>query len=129
MTVPSEYEALVEALKQTSIPFKEYGWENRPADTHGVVSLDFEAGSLEADDEKADAVYEASVDLFFPRIKNRKALVAEVESVLRTICGSSWNLNSIQYETDSKLFHVEWVCQVMDNPKPEDTSNGDDGEG
>ena len=30
--MPSEYEALVAALKLTSIPFMEYGWKTRPFD-------------------------------------------------------------------------------------------------
>ena len=47
--MPSEYEALVAALKLTDIPFAEYGWNKRPEGTYGVVSLDFEAGTLDGD--------------------------------------------------------------------------------
>ena len=47
--MPSEYEALVAALKLTDIPFAEYGWNKRPEGTYGVVSLDFEAGSQDGD--------------------------------------------------------------------------------
>ena len=47
--MPTEYEALVEKLKETEIPFVEYEWKNRPDSTYGVVSLDFEDGSVEGD--------------------------------------------------------------------------------
>ena len=37
--MPSEYEALVAALKLTDIPFSEYAWKTRPEGTYGVISL------------------------------------------------------------------------------------------
>ena len=69
--MPSEYEALVAALKLTSIPFAEYGWKTRPEGAYGVVQLDFEAGSLNGDGAKADRAWEGSVDLFYPKLSDR----------------------------------------------------------
>ena len=94
--MPTEYTALVEALQNTNIPFKEYGWETRPDANFGVVSLDFEAGSLNGDGGKQD----------------RATMAATVESVLAACCGDSWELNSIQHETETGLFHIEWVFRV-----------------
>ena len=41
--MPSEYEALVAALKLTDIPFAEYGWDRKPDGAYGVVTLDMES--------------------------------------------------------------------------------------
>lgn len=122
--MPSEYEALVAALKLTDIPFAEYGWNKRPEGTYGVVQLDFEAGSQDGDGEKQDRVWEASVDVFIRLIRERDDVIEAVEEVLTQICGSSWHQNSHSYETNTGLFHIEWVCQVMDEaeePEPEPT--------
>ena len=117
--MPSEYERLVAALKETKIPFEEYGWEPRPEGTYGVVSLDFENGSMEGDGRKRDRTWSASVDVFFPKLADRKEVTEEIEEVLRSVCGSCWDLNSVQHETQTGLFHMEWVCEVIDNPEAE----------
>jgi len=117
--MPSEYEALVAALKLTSIPFAEYGWKTRPEGAYGVVQLDFEAGSLNGDGAKADRAWEGSVDLFYPKLSDRTDLIDEVEETLAEVVGDSWSLNSTQYETGTGLFHVEWVFQCMDTPEDE----------
>jgi len=52
-----------------------------------------------------------------------------VEEILTEICGDSWRLNSIQHERDTGLFHVEWVCDVLDveteEPEPTPTPTPD----
>ena len=117
--MPSEYEALVAALKLTSIPFAEYGWKTRPEGAYGVVQLDFEAGSLDGDGEKLDRSWEGSIDLFYPKLTDRSDLIEEVEETLTAITGSSWYLNSTQYERGTGLFHVEWAYEVLNTPEPE----------
>ena len=112
--MPSEYEALVAALKLTDIPFAEYAWRSRPEGTYGVVSLDFESGQLEGDGQKMDRSWEASVDVFFSRLSERDDLISTVEEILTEICGDSWEMNSTQYENSTGLFHIEWVCTVQD---------------
>jgi len=117
--MPSEYEALVAALKLTDIPFAEYAWKTRPEGAFGVVGLDFEAGSLAGDGEKDDRAWEASVDVFYPKLTDRTDVIEAIEEVLEEICGSAWTLNSTQYERDTGLFHIEWTCQVTDEPEEE----------
>jgi len=117
--MPSEYEALVAALKLTSIPFAEYAWKKRPEGAYGVVSLDFEAGTMNGDGEKLDRAYEGSVDLFYPKLTDRGDLIEEVEETLTEILGNSWELNSTQYEENTGLFHVEWAFEVLNNITPE----------
>lgn len=118
--MPSEYEALVAALKLTDIPFAEYGWKKRPEGAYGVVQLDFEAGSLDGDGGKLDRAYEGSVDLFYPKLTDRGDLIEAVEETLTEVLGDSWSLNSTQYENNTGLFHVEWVFQCVNNVAPEE---------
>ena len=112
--MPSEYEALVAALKLTDIPFAEYAWRSRPEGTYGVVSLDFESGQVDGDDRKQDRSWEASVDVFFRKLSERESVIGTVEEILAEICGSAWEMNSIQYENGTGLFHIEWTCTVTD---------------
>ena len=112
--IPSEYEALIAALKLTDIPFAEYGWNKRPDGIYGVVTLDMEAGNYDGDGAKQDRTWEASVDVFFPKLSQRADVMETVEEVLTEICGDSWELNSNQHENGTGLFHLEWVCEVKD---------------
>lgn len=118
--MPSEYEALVAALKLTSIPFVEYGWKTRPEGAYGVVQLDFEAGTMDGDGGKQDRCWEGSVDLFYQKLTERGDLIEEVEETLAAVCGNSWHLNSTQFENDTGLFHMEWVFQCLDTPAEEE---------
>ena len=118
--MPSEYAALVAALKLTSIPFQEYGWKARPEGVYGVVSLDFEAGTMNGDGGKLDRSYAGSVDLFFPKLVNRDDLVEEIEETLTEVLGSSWELNSVQYERETGLFHVEWAFECVNHDEEDD---------
>lgn len=122
--MPSEYEALVAALKLTDTPVAEYGWKTRPEGAYYVVQLDFEAGSLNGDGEKLERSWEGSLDLFYPKLTDRDDLIEETEEILAEIFGSSWELNSTQYESGTGLFHVEWVFDAMDTPQ--DEPEGDD---
>jgi hypothetical protein len=115
--MPTEYAQLVAALKLMDIPFAEYGWRTRPEGAYGVVALDFEAGSLDGDGTKADRSWEGSVDVFYPKLTDRDDIIEGVEETLTEILGNSWFLSSTQFETDSGLFHVEWVFQCVNQPE------------
>ena len=125
--MPSEYEALVAALKLLTIPFAEYGWKARPEGAYGVVQLDFEANTLNGDGGKADRAWEGSVDVFYPKLTDRGDIIDAVEETLTEILGNSWSLNSTQYESGTGLFHVEWVFQCVDTPA-EPEPEAEDGE-
>lgn len=112
--MPSEYDALVAALKATDIPFAEYGWKTRPEGMHGIVAIDFESSNLNGDGEKQDRVWEGSVDVFFTSLSDRDSVVSAVEGKLTEICGSAWELNSTTHEHETGLFHFEWVFEVQD---------------
>lgn len=110
--MPEEYEALVEALKNTGIPFAEYGWSTSPAGEYGVVNLEFEADALNGDGKKQMRAWEGSIDVFFTAMSRRDALRKAVEDALEEVCGASWRAESFQHESATGLFHDEWVFQV-----------------
>ena len=118
--MPSEYIALVAALKLTDTPVAEYGWKNRPEGAYYTVQLESETDSLDGDGLKQDSAWEGSLDLYYPKLSDRTDLIDEIEETLAEICGASWTLNSTQYETGTGLFHVEWVFEVLDEPQPEE---------
>ena len=122
--MPSEYEALVAALKLTDIPFAEYGWRTRPEGAYGVVSLDFEAGTQNGDGQKVDRAWEGSVDVFYQKLTDRTDMIEAVEEVLGEVLGNSWSMNSQQYETETGLFHIEWVFQCIDEPEEDEPEAG-----
>ena len=125
--MPSEYEALVAALKLSTVPVAEYAWKPRPEGAYRVVQLDFEAGRLDGDGLRTDRSWEGSLDLFFPKLDEREDLIEETEEILTEVLGGSWELNSTQYETGTGLFHVEWVFQCVDNEEPDPEQGGDQG--
>ena len=122
--MPSEYAALVAALRLTSTPVAEYGWKTRPEGAYYVVQLDGEAGSLNGDGAKLERSWEGSLDLFYPKLTDREDLISEAEEILAEVFGSSWYLNSTQYENDTGLFHVEWVFECLDTPEDETEAEG-----
>lgn len=105
------FDELARQLKAISgVQFTEYEWKTRPAGDFGTYQLDFEAADDDGDDGKLDRAWEGSVDLYTHGNKWDK--VAAVESVLESVCRSSWSLNSIQYERETGLVHREFVFQI-----------------
>ena len=39
-------------------------------------------------------------------------MIKTVEDAIRSVCGNSWEMYSTQYETQTRLFHIEWICEV-----------------
>jgi hypothetical protein len=114
--MPSEYTALVAALKLTSYPVAEYGWKTRPEGAYLVTSLDFESGNLDGDGGKLDRSWSGSVDAFYPKLSDRDDVIETVEEILEEIFGASWNMNSLQYESTTGLFHIEWTFDAVGEP-------------
>lgn len=105
------YDELVQALKAIEgVSFAEYEWKTRPAGNFGTVRLDFEVPADNGDGVKQERGYEGSVDLYTHG--QQMMLAAAVESALKTVCGASWSLNSIQYERETGLVHREFVFQL-----------------
>ena len=119
--MPEEYTALVAAMKALTqgespnvitLPMAENGWNTRPnTESYGIVSLDFEADALVADNEKLAVSHEGSVDLY-SRSKTGAGWIPLITAVLKNHCGPCWSLNSHTYESESRLFHWEWTFEV-----------------
>ena len=58
-----------------------------------------------------------TVDLF-TRDRDGDPLIAAISDALNGIC--AWRLNSVQYEDDTGLLHVEWVWEVPDGEVEQD---------
>ena len=123
--MPSEYIALVAALKLTDTPVAEYGWKNRPEGAYYTVQLESETDILDGDGLKQDRAWEGSLDLFYPKLSDRTDLIDATEEILAEICGSNWYMNSTQYENSTGLFHVEWVFEVQDGQEPDAPEAGE----
>ena len=107
----NEYDELVLCLTETGIPFKEDGWDSKPAPPYGVYAIDGSAMTLWAGDQLVERAYQGTVDLF-TRGRGRDSK-AKVERALR-LSGVSWRFNSQQYEADTRLMHFEWVFEVAE---------------
>ena len=121
--MPDEYTNLVNALKAltqgeapdpvVTLPMAENEWNTRPDSvSYGIVSLDFEADSLNGDDGKQMTSWQGSVDLFVRMKKDLERLKDLVENALEEVCEASWQVNSIQHESQTGYFHYEWVFEV-----------------
>lgn len=104
------YEALIDALTECGVPFREGAWDTHPEPPYGVYALDGSGSDLWADDRQEEQVLQGTVDLFVRgRGRDKMALV---ERALYD-SGVSWDLNSIQYESDTRLTHFEWVFEAL----------------
>lgn len=104
------YDELVAALQLTGIPFAEYAWDTRPDGAFGVIAIDGEADSLQADDHMVNQAPQGTVDLYTPDSdRDRMALIQET---LNGFDGCAWYLNSVQYEDETRLLHWEWVFSL-----------------
>jgi hypothetical protein len=77
---------------------------------YAVWQEDSEGQSFHANDRKLEQVLSVSVDYFTsiefdPMIDNIQDAFNDARI--------AWNLNSLQYETETNLMHYEWLCEVI----------------
>ena len=119
-----EYTALVTAMKgltqasgntsepDKTLPVAEDEWDTRPdADSYGEIQYEFEADHLDGDNQKHDRAFESSMDLYSYK-RNGDGWPALIEQTLTEHCDSCWRLNYHTHETNTSLFHWEWVFQI-----------------
>ena len=121
--MPEEYESLLadmlELTKEATtaqaaetLPVAEDGWDTRPdADSYGEIALEFEAESLDGDNEKQQRSFEGSVDLY-SRKRDGAGWVELITATLTAHCEGAWSLNYHGYERETALSHWEWAFQV-----------------
>lgn len=98
------FETVLAALQATGIPFEAYGWDNAPSGTYGVVSLEGQEDSVAGDNRILHQSIRGSIDLFVADIGSTAPKV--VQDAINGLV--PWELNSIQYEYDTRLIHYEW---------------------
>ncbi len=104
------YDELIRALRATGIPFEEGGWDKAPAGDYGVYALDMPGDTLWADGHMAERAMQGSIDFFARRGPGRekaKMIEAELDKL-----GLSWYLNSVQYESERRITHWEWIFEL-----------------
>ena len=119
--MPEEYGALVADMKALAqgvepdiitLPVAENEWNTRPdAESYGIIACEFEAGQLNGDNEKLDAAYEGSMDLYSHK-KDGAGWIPLIKNTLKEYCDGAWSLNHHAYERETGLFHWEWIFQV-----------------
>ena len=108
MTLETIRATLAEA---TGVPFALFAWDPRPRPPYGLVSLDGSAASFWGDGASGEQAALASCDIF---VRGDPAeLAASVERALASLPRLSWRLNSVQYESDTKLVHMEWALEFF----------------
>ena len=114
---------LVDALKQTGIPFAAWAWDGTPdGPAWGVCAVDSSPSRLGGEGMTFARSVQGTVDLF-AAMPARCENVA-VECVLRGCEGIRWYLNTVQQERDTGLMHWEWVVTWLEEvPAGEDAGD------
>lgn len=102
------YERIIKA--HTDVTNQVSHWNRMNSDRYFVWQEDG-SNDLVADGVHADGAMTGSTDLFTrmefdPWVQ---AFQASMDAL-----GISWELNSVQYEEDTSLYHWEWIWEVLD---------------
>lgn len=101
---------LLSELASTGIPFAAFAWGTPPdAESWGVLSIDGGI-ALTGDNTHAEDLIEGTIDLY-TRVIKADAFNA-INNKLRTL-DLAYRLNSVQYESDTRLIHYEWIWQGL----------------
>ena len=105
------FDALLDAIAATGIPWAEDQFFPRPPDVdYIVVSLEGSGDIMNGDDEHEQEAVTGSVDLYLHRPDRAKE--ALVEAALTSVCEGAWEMNSRQRETNPHLIHIEYVFEL-----------------
>ena len=75
-----------------------------------IWAEDGESNSFRADFREREQAIHGTVDYYTQ--SEYDANVDAIQSVLNNVC-SNWEINSVQYEDDTKLIHYEWTFTVI----------------
>lgn len=101
-------ERLEIALKSTGIPFAHYGWDKAPEGAYGVWAED-SARHFYGNNRVENQTTQGTIDVFVQT--DSKEPMEQIQNVLNEL-NLAWYLNSIQYESDTRYLHYEWVFEV-----------------
>lgn len=101
-------EAVKDALLTVTDNVGHYtAWDD--SDRYIVWAEEMEVASLEADNFKAGQTVEGSID-YFTRTEDDPNIVAIPNALNAARIG--WELNSVQYEDETRFIHYEWLFRV-----------------
>ena len=96
------------ALRNTGIPTAHWGWDKKrlPAGDYIVYEEDG-AADLEANGKHIERATEGTVHLYTRNYEPDAG--SGVESAFESLPGVVWNLESVQYEEDTRDVHFAWM--------------------
>lgn len=102
---------LGERLNTTGIEFAHFAWNPAPSGDYGTYAED-DMPSFEANNRVAERTTHAYVNLFTrDDTWSQASKVEEVFNDLQDEEVFAWSVNTIQYENDTKIIHVEWEVE------------------
>lgn len=110
----TRYDELLQALKDTGIPFAETAWANseKLKDDYGVLAIDGKH-NLFGDGIPAETCLEGTVDLYCHQDPAHSQSPEKVEHVLYSFVDMAVGDPTVMYEPDTRLTHWEWVIQLL----------------
>ena len=114
MSLQTKLKRVRDALLTTSLDGKYICHYERPKDKpdHWIVWQEDGSGNdFSANNRKAEQQARGTVDCF-TKIEY-DSLLDEIQEALDSAPGISWDLESVQYEDDTKLIHYEWSFMVV----------------
>jgi hypothetical protein len=111
-SIQNHLRSLYEALNTISEDLYIYHYERAEDYTipYGVWAEEGENESFHADNGKEEQVIEGSLSFYTET--EFDPLIDDIQGVLNDTC-SGWNLDSVQYEDETKLIHYSWSWQAV----------------
>lgn len=97
-----------EALATTGLAFTAYAWQDAPAGDWGVYGIQY-GDSLDVDNAAPEEAVVVAVDYF------THSDGEDARRIIRNAlndAGLPNKLNSVQYEQDTRLLHLEWLVTL-----------------
>lgn len=86
-------------------------WRPRLKAPFCVWAEDGEGDSLQANNHKAEQVITGTID-YFTQIEY-DCMAEKIQCALNDLENCGWNLSSVDYESDTNLYHFTWDFQII----------------
>ena len=100
------FEDLLQSLQATGIPFEAYTWSAAPKVDYGTLSIIGGGDTMEGDNGTVEQAIMCTCDLFVHGKSTLKP--KQIQEALNAFNGIAWRLDSVQYETETRLIHWSW---------------------
>lgn len=86
-------------------------WHPRLQAPYCIWAEDGEGDSLHTNNHKSEQVITGTIDYFTKT--EFDVMVENIQNALNDLENCGWELNSVQYEDDTGLYHFEWNFQII----------------